>query len=425
MDLSRRRFVQTTLLVAAGAGVTAACGGSDSSSGTKDGKELTLWYWGGGLSDKVVADAKKQFTDVTLKSSIIGGTFKQKLLTTMNGRSFVPDITGIKGEDIASFLPNANRFIDLNTLGADKIASEYLGWKLKQGQTQDGKQIGFPIDIGPTAMYYREDMFAKAGLPTDPAKVAAEISTWEDYFAIGADIQKAYPKAFLLNNMTAVFDMSLGQGGKRMIDEDNKFIGDQEHVRKCWDLAVQLYESGADAKINDESLKAAVADGSVATQLGAAWMTLDVKDMAPNTSGKWRVAPLPGGPSNMGGSFLALTKECRNPEVAFEIIKWLLSPENQGRGFTDAALFPSAPAAYELPALTEGDPFFGGQKTIEVFGPAAEKVPAFYEAPANAAVAVPYYNELTSIESKGKKPDDAWKDAVEQAKQIAKQQGVS
>lgn len=424
MDLSRRRFVQTALLAAAGAGVTAACGGSDS-SGTTDGKKLTLWYWGGGLSDKVVADAKKQFTDVTLKSSVIGGTFKQKLLTTMNGRSFVPDITGIKGEDIASFLPNAGRFIDLNTLGADKIASEYLGWKLKQGQTQDGKQIGFPIDIGPTAMYYREDMFAKAGLPTDPAKVAAEISTWEDYFAIGAEIQKAYPKGFLLNNMTAVFDMSIGQGSKRMIDEDNKFIGDQDHVRKCWDLAVRLYESGADAKINDESLKAAVADGTLATQLGAAWMALDVKDMAPDTSGKWRVAPLPGGPSNMGGSFLALPKECRNPEVAFEIIKWLLSPENQGRGFTDSALFPSAPAAYELPALTAGDPFFGGQKTIEVFGPAAEKVPAFYEAPANAAVAVPYYNELTSIEAKGKKPDDAWKDAVEQAKQIAKQQGVS
>ncbi|TLS45411.1 carbohydrate ABC transporter substrate-binding protein [Streptomyces montanus] len=425
MDLSRRRFVQTALLAAAGAGVTAACGGGSDSGGTKNGKNLTLWYWGGGLSDKVVADAKKHFTDVTLKSSVIGGTFKQKLLTTMNGGSFVPDITGIKGEDIASFLPNANRFIDLNTLGADKIASQYLEWKLKQGQTQDGKQIGFPIDIGPTAMFYREDMFAKAGLPTDPAKVAEEISTWEDYFAIGAEIQKAYPKSFLINNMTAVFDMAMGQQGKRMVDEDNKFIGDQDHIRKAWDLAARVYELGVDAKINDESLKAAVADGTVATQLGAAWMALDIKDMAPKTSGKWRVAPLPGGPSNQGGSFLALPKECRNPEAAFKVIKWLLSPENEARGFTDAALFPACPAAYKLPALTGGDPFFGGQKTIEVFGPAAEKVPAFYEAPTNAAVAVPYYNELTNIESKGKKPDDAWKDAVSQAKQIAKQQGVS
>ncbi|TPQ17817.1 ABC transporter substrate-binding protein [Streptomyces sporangiiformans] len=425
MDLSRRRFVQTALLAAAGAGVTAACGGDSDSGGTKNGKNLTLWYWGGGLSDKVVADAKKHFTDVTLKSSVIGGTFKQKLLTTMNGGSFVPDITGIKGEDIASFLPNANRFIDLNTLGADKIASQYLDWKLKQGQTQDGKQIGFPIDIGPTAMFYREDMFAKAGLPTDPAKVAEEISTWEDYFAIGAEIEKAYPKSFLINNAGVIFDMAIGQQGKRMVDEDNKFIGDQDHVRKAWDLAVRPYELGVDAKINDESLKAAVADGTLATYLGAAWAALDIKDMGPNTKGKWRVAPLPGGPSNQGGSFLALPKECRNPEVAFEIIKWLLSPENEGRGFTDAALFPACPAAYELPALTGGDAFFGGQKTIEVFGPAAEKVPAFYEAPTNAAVTVPYYNELTNIEAKGKKPDDAWKDAVSQAKSIAKQQGVS
>ena len=82
----------------------------------------------------------------------------------------MPDITGIKGEDIASFLPNADRFLDLNTLGADKIASQYLDWKLKQGQTQDGKLIGFPIDIGPTALFYREDLFAKAGLPSDPPR---------------------------------------------------------------------------------------------------------------------------------------------------------------------------------------------------------------------------------------------------------------
>lgn len=35
----------------------------------------------------------------------------------------------------------------------------------------------------------------------------------------------------------------------------------------------------------------------------------------------------------------------------------------------------------------------------------------------------PYLAELTSIEAKGKKPNDAWKDAVSQAKQIARRQG--
>jgi cellobiose transport system substrate-binding protein len=427
VDLSRRRFVSTALLATAGASALAACGGGTGGSGTTDGKELTLWYWGGGLSDAVVADAEQRFAtrrDVELTSALIGGNFRQKLLTAMNGRSNVPDITGIKGEDIASILPNASRFIDLNTLGADRLASQYLEWKWRQGQSQDGQQIGFPIDVGPTALFYREDLFAEAGLPTDPAAVAEASGTWDDYFALGEELIGALPGTYLVRNTGSVFSMAVGQGPRRFIDEDNTFIGDQDHIRAAWDTAVRPYEMGIDAKINDESLKAALADGSLATETGAAWYALDISSMAPDTEGAWRVAPLPGGPSNLGGSFLALPRECRNPEVAFEIVTWLLGPENEARGFEDASLFPAAPAAYRLPALTQPDPFFGGQKTIDIFGPAAEGIPVFYEAPGDAAVSVAYYNELTSIEAQGKDPEDAWEDAVEQARQIARQEGV-
>jgi cellobiose transport system substrate-binding protein len=427
VDLSRRRFVQTALLATAGTSLMTACGGGSGGSGTTDGKELTLWYWGGGLSDNVVANAERRFArreDIELTSSQIGGNFRQKLLTSMNGRSNVPDITGIKGEDIAALLPNADRFLDLNTLGFDRIGSDYLEWKIKQGQSQDGRQVGFPIDIGPTALFYRYDLLADAGLPAEPEEVAAATSTWEDYFALGQELARAVPGVSWVRNTGTVFSMALGQGSQRLIDENNTFIGDQEHVRAAWDLAVRAYELGIDAEINDESLAAALANGDLAAEIGAAWMALDIESMAPDTSGNWRVAPLPSGPSNQGGSFLALPGTCRNPEAAFEIVSWMLSPENQARGFADAALFPSAPAAYELPALTEGDPFFGGQKTIDVFGPAAEGIPAFYEAPADAAVSGPYYTELTNIEAQGKDPEDAWNDAVDAAEQIARQEGV-
>ncbi|MGW0824439.1 ABC transporter substrate-binding protein [Streptomyces sp. NPDC002845] len=422
MDLSRRRFLEAAVLTAATAGLT-ACGGSGS-GGSKDSKNLKFWYWAGGLSDQTVADAKKHFSDVTLKTSVIGGDFKTKLLTGMRTAQTAPDITGIKGEDIASFLPNANRFLDLNTLGMDKLAPEYLSWKLKQATTQDGKVIGFPIDIGPCAVYYREDLFAEAGLPTDPAEVSSQLSTWDDYFDAGVELRKALPESFLINNIGAVFSMAVGQGTQRFIDEDNTFIGDQDHIRAAWTTAVKPYTLGIDGNINDNTWNAAISNGTVATGLGAAWYALDIQNAAPDTKGKWRVASLPGGPSNLGGSFLCIPSTCANPELAFEVISWILSPENQARGFTDAALFPTAPAAYELPALTGGDDFFGGQKTIEIFGPAAEKIPAVYEAPADAAVSAAYYNELTSIEAKGKDPEDAWKDAVSQAKQIAQRQGV-
>jgi cellobiose transport system substrate-binding protein len=423
VDLSRRHLLQLGMFSAAGVALTAC--GDDSGSGSTDSKTTTLWYWAGGLSDKVVADGVTHFSQTTLKPSVIGGDFKAKLTTTIASGKFVPDITGVKGEDMAAFLPQASKFVDLNTLGASKVTSEYLTWKLQKGTTQDGKLVGFPIDIGPTAMFYREDLFAQAGLPTEPAAVGTAVATWDGYFALGQELKGKLPKTFLINNSGSIFGMVVGQGTTRFIDDQNHFIGDQDHVRSAWDTAVRSVTLGINAKINDDSWNAAIGNGALGTEIGAAWHALDISSAAPDTKGKWRVAANPGGPSNIGGSFLAIPKAAANPELAFEIVTWLLSPENQARGFTDAALFPSAPAAYKLPALTGGDPFFGGQATIDVFGPAAEKIPVSFEAPQDAAVSAPYYTELTNVEAKGKKPEDAWKDAVNEAKSIAERQGVN
>ncbi|MGW6904193.1 ABC transporter substrate-binding protein [Streptomyces sp. NPDC054940] len=426
MDLSRRGFLQAAVFTAAASGLTVACGGGSESGGTKNGKDLTMWYWGGALSDKVVAEAKTHFSSqVKLSAASIGGDFKQKLTTTLAaGGSSVPDITGIKGEDIASFLPNADRFLDLNDLGFKQVSSQYLEWKTKLAQTKDGKQIGFPIDIGPTALFYRADLFDKAGLPTDPDKVAAEAKTWDDYFALGSELKKALPDIFLVNNISSVFNIAVGQGTKRFIDEDNHFIGDQDHIRTAWETAIRPYTLGIDAKINDQTWNAAIGK-NLATELGAAWHALDIESAAPGTKGKWRVCATPNGPANQGGSYLALPSQCRNPEEAFKIISWILSPDNNAKSYADATIFPASPTTYSMEAMTGPDAFFGGQKIIDVFGPAAEAIPVSYEAPADSAVMAPFMAELTSIEAKGKKPDDAWNDAVDQAKQIARRQGVS
>jgi cellobiose transport system substrate-binding protein len=158
--------------------------------------------------------------------------------------------------------------------------------------------------------------------------------------------------------------------------------------------------------------------------VGAAWHALDIEQAAPNLKGKWRVAANPGGPSDNGGSFLAIPTTCPDPALAFQIITWILDPANQARGFTDEALFPSTPASYGLPALTSGDPYFGGQKTIEVFGPAARAIPNQYVAPTDSAVSAPYFNQIINVEN-GANADSAWNTAVSQAKQIFAQQGAN
>jgi cellobiose transport system substrate-binding protein len=431
MDMNRRRLLQLGALGLAGTVLSglAACGDDDAAGGATggDSKELALWYWSGGLSKKVLDGVAAQFPDVKVTMSEIGGTFKEKLLTTMSGRSGIPDITGVKGEDISTFLAQQEQFLDLNDLGFDKVKSQYLEWKWRQATTKDGKVIGFPIDIGPTGLYYRTDVYEKAGLPTDPDKVSAAMPTWDAFFDAGVELKGKVPGAFMVVETTAVFDMAIGQGAKRFVDENNKFIGDQEHVRAAWDLAVRSLELGINAKTpgGSQDFNAALVKGTLPSVIGAAWLALDIRSAAESTSGKWRVAATPGGPGNYGGSFLTIPKASRNPTKSFEIISWILSPDNQAQGFTDAAIFPAAPATYAMPALNKPDPFFGDQVTIKIFGPAAEKIPVAYEGPNDAAVKAPFYTELSNVEAKGKKSDEAWNDAVEEAKKIGERLGVS
>ncbi|MFI1393660.1 extracellular solute-binding protein [Streptomyces sp. NPDC020681] len=426
MHLSRRGLLRAGLATSAAAALGSAAAGCAVPRGSS-GRNMTLWYWTGGLSDKVVAQARSRFTEVELQPVQIGGYFRSKLMTTMAGRAYVPDITGLKGEDMASYLPNADQFIDLRTLGAERLKDQYLPWKWDQGVAPDGRMIGFPIDTGPVVHYYRADVFDRAGLPTEPAEVFAEMDTWEKFFAAGEVLKKKIPGAYLLIDPLSIFGNALNQGTRRFVDKDRHFIGDQKHVTDAWAMAIEARRRGLISKVvsGTPDSNAAMEQGKLPSQLNASWAAGDLKLAVPKNKGKWRVAQMPGGAANIGGSFLAVTKACREPEQAFEIISWLLSADNQTRGFVDASLFPSTPASYGQKAMRGPDPFFGGQVTIDVFGPAAAKIPVAYNSPYDVALQQPVNDELIKVHTLGKDPDRAWKDAMSKCRRIASHLGVS
>lgn len=146
---------------------------------------LILWTWPEGFGKKALDAVAAEFPQYKVRQDVIGGDFKQKLTTTFTAGSGLPDITGVKGEDIAFFKSQSKYFVDLNTLGAEDIKGDYLEYKWAQATTEDGKQLGIPIDIGPTALFYRFDIFEEAGLPSDPKEPAAAIRTWDEYIEPG------------------------------------------------------------------------------------------------------------------------------------------------------------------------------------------------------------------------------------------------
>lgn len=427
MRLSRRGLLRAGLAGTAATALGGLASGCAVPTGST-GRNMVLWYWSGGLSDTVVKNAKARYdSSVDLQAIQIGGQYRSKLITTITGKAHIPDIAGLKGEDMAAYLPNADQFIDLRTLGAEKYKDQYLAWKWDQGIADDGTMVGFPIDCGPVAHFYQFDIFRKAGLPYEPADVSKELNTWENFFAAGEQLKKRIPGTMLLTDVNSVFENVVQQGSKRYVDKDRHFIGDQEHVRDAWALAVEAKRRGivSDLVNGTPDQLSAKQDGKLPSELGASWAAFDIKNGVPKTKGRYRVADMPVRPANNGGSFLSITKACREPEQAFEIITWILDAANQAQGYVDAGLFPSTPASYDLKQMREPDEFFGGQVTTDIFGPAAQKIAVAYNSPYDIALGQPIKDEIKNVGVLGKDPKKAWSDAMSKCRRIAKHLGVS
>lgn len=434
MSVSRRTVLTGGLgaLSACGlvglAGCSTAAPTTQSSSSTGSaGAQKILWMWPDGFGKDAMGNLASKYPQYKVRQDIIGGDFKQKLTTTFAAKSGLPDITGVKGEDIAFFKSQPDFFVDLNTLGADGLKKDYLEWKWQQGTTSDGKMIGFPIDIGPTALFYRTDTFAKAGLPTDPDEVGKAIKTWDDYFALGKELIGKLKDTYLVRNAAGIFDIAWRQTGKGFIDESGTFIGDQDHIKKAWDIAAKSKQAGVDANIQSDTpdSQAAVNQGKLPADIGASWHLADLMNDAPTTSGKWAVTRHPESPTNNGGSFLTIPQGVKDPKSSMEIITYLLNAENQALEFADKGNFPSTPASFTMSQLTQPVEFLGGQVAGKVFGDVAKDVKAIDEHPQNNTVSAPFFAEIQLFEAGNKSSEQAFNDAVTAAKRLAKQAGLT
>lgn len=414
MTLGRRQFLAAGTALAA-ASLTGC--GSRSSLGGKN--QLSMWTWVGSVNDDLIGQAEKSipgYDAMKLSMTRIGSNYKTKVLTALAGKSLVPDIVAIN-DDVATYFPNADQFHDLYELGAKELEKDFLPWKWKWGVTPEGKMMAYPMDTGPTALFYRSDIFTKAGIDIDPAAVAQLAPDWDAYIQLGKKLKQAVPGSAITNNIKSVYDYRLAQLSKRYMTSDGQYIGDQDHVREAFDLAVRVVKEGLSANAQNGSTDedAVVTNGKlVAFSAAVWWAQLGPKNAAPKTKGLWRVTAQPGGPGNKGGSFLGITKYCKDPKAAFAFISWLESAKNQAQAFLDPVLFPSTPASYTDSRLSAPDPFFGGQKIVDVFADSAKKYPGAFFSPYDSLIDTPLGNELVNVETAGKNPDQAWSDAQHQ-----------
>ncbi|MFJ2116106.1 extracellular solute-binding protein, partial [Streptomyces sp. NPDC087850] len=129
--------------------------------------------------------------------------------------------------------------------------------------------------------------------------------------------------------------------------------------------------------------------------------------------GKWDMAEAPR-TSSWGGAFLTVPEVGRNKAEAAKLAAWLTAPEQQATLFEKRGSFPSAKAAYALPAVADAKhAYFDNAPIGQLFTKAAEGIPLQILGPKDNIIAQNLADVgMLQVDQKGKSSKDGWNAAV-------------
>jgi len=181
----KRKIAVATAVALASALVLAGCstgggtsGGSTGASTDGKGKTITLWLVGGDTPDKLrqylISEFHKE-TKGTLKieqqdwSDIV-----TKLTTALPDKNNTPDVTEMGNTQSPTFT-NVGAFLDISDMYQELGGSKLLQSFVDAGKV-GGKNYTLPYYFGSRYVFYRKDVWAKAGITSVP-KTLDEFNT--------------------------------------------------------------------------------------------------------------------------------------------------------------------------------------------------------------------------------------------------------
>lgn len=175
---------------------------------------------------------------------ISSGDYYTKLLLALQGGSG-PDVTHLGGDSIGEM-------VDAGYLAPlDDYLAKWEDWKqypdaVKQGVTYKGKVYGIPYGLDTRFLYYRKDVFQKAGLDASwqPKNVQDILDTAKQIHAKVPDVipYVIYAgKAGDTGTANHGFVPILRAYGGELQDKAGKWIGDSEALRKTFAYYRQAY----------------------------------------------------------------------------------------------------------------------------------------------------------------------------------------
>jgi len=332
------------------------CGAGD------DGDGVTLRFWAMGREGEVVQelvrDFEREHPGIRVEVQQIPWTAAHEKLLTAHVGGSTPDIAQLGNTWIAEFTA-LDAIAPLPT-ALDTTRHHYFDG-IWETNVIDGIARGVPWYVDTRVLFYRSDLLAQAGYARMP-------KTWVEWRAAMAAIKRVVgPDRFAIFLPTNEFapEQILGaQAGSQLLgDGGTRGAFSEPEFRRAFDFYLDLFRSGLAPPIGYNEISnmyQEFARGYFAMVITGPWNLGEFRRRLPeDLQDDWATAPMPGpdgpGVSLAGGSSLVVFRGSRHPEAAWQLIEFLLRPEQQVRFYQLTGDLPGRIEAWRDPVLA-GDP---------------------------------------------------------------------
>ena len=320
-----------------------ACGGAQTPAASNEPVTISMMMWGDPAElevwNQIVADFHQANPNITVKVEVSDWDSYWTKLKTLLSAETPPDVFAIDAPLYLDYqsrgvLLNLQPYLDTNP---DMLKGVYPQ-TLEAYKTPDG-MYGLPRDFQTIALFYNKDMFDAAGVayPTgdwtyddlrDAAKQLTKDSDSDgkiEQFGFSADLW----------DMELIWSEAIWAYGGDVINADHtKTLIGEPKAREAWQLFHDMIfednswpDPNTVGEYGDDPFLAGVA---AMTPVGH-WAVPGYGE----ASFKWDVAPMPKGPAGQATSVnsagFVIGKASKNPDAAFEFLKYMISEPAQKR----------------------------------------------------------------------------------------------
>ncbi|GIE57076.1 multiple sugar transport system substrate-binding protein [Actinoplanes octamycinicus] len=345
--------------------------------GTQVSGTVELWHF---FTEREADAIQQVITDFqnshpNIKVTVKPGQDDSKV-TQAIGAGNGPDVGLSYSTDIVGKFCSSGAWVDLKPyIERDKVDLAELNATTRSYTEFDGKRCAMPFLADAYGMYYNKDLFAKAGL-AGPPKTLDELTAYAKKLTVKNADGSLKTVGFLpLYDFyeNAAAHLAPATGAKWLTEDGKSAVGSDPNWKALISWQKDLVDwYGYDnltkfkASLGDEfSADNAFQKGQVAINIDAEYRLAFLKDQSPNL--RYGVAPLPTtDPARYGGGYVTgnivgISKNAKNPEAAWELIKYLTT--------NDTAVIKLAGLLKNVPTTTRAiaDPSLNADPDFKAF----------------------------------------------------------